>query len=108
MASGPRVQIDNNVDFLDEQDDSPEDVVSELATKMKYYESQNVLGKLYRAIDEQKFLMDLRGLSRVSTQRQGMGPSDDLLQLVWNFIEEQTTLIQWDHHREFARNLREM
>lgn len=108
MATGPRVQIDNNVNFLDDQDDDSEDFDPETFGQMKYYESERALGKLYRAIDEQKFLMDLRGLSTASIQCEGAGRSEDLLPLVWDFIKEQTTLIQWSHHLDFARNLREM
>ena len=107
MATGPRVQIDNNVDFHDEQDSYPEDNDFETTVKMTYYRSDKVLGKLYRAVDEQSFLMDLRALSQASSQRQGTGQSDDLLPQVWRFIKEQTVLIQWDHHLEFAQNLRE-
>lgn len=108
MASGPRVQIDNNVDFLDEQDGNLEDDEFETTVQMKYYQSGKVLGKLYRAIDEQSFLMDLRALSQASGQRQGKDLSDDLLPSVWKVIKEQTVLMQWDHHLDFAQNLREM
>ena len=108
MATGPRVQIDNNVDFLDDQEHFAEDVAFETVGKMKYYQSDKVLGRLYRAIDEQKFLMDLRALSAASVQHQGTGASDNLLPPIWNFIKGQTTLIQWSHHVDFARNLREM
>ncbi len=74
---------------------------------MTYYQSEKVLGKLYRAIDERLFLIDLRARSRVFTPDRDSGTSDILL-FIWIYIKEWTTSIHGEYHLECARHLREM
>lgn len=105
MATGPRAQIGNNIELIDEPDDAIDE--DDDATPMMFYESRKVLGKLYRAIDEKKFLMEMRALSQVPGQDQGAGSSDNLLPAVWSYIEKKTTGYDWQQYRVWARHLRE-
>ena len=86
----------------------PGDAVSELdpdRTPIRYYESQKVLSKLHRAIDETKFLDDLRHVSgAVNVPNRGQKAP---MQSVWDFVKRQTMMIQWDHHKPFAKQVLE-
>ena len=112
QAPGPRVLINNTVnlgegqgpdDFQGQYDIEELDDISQ--PPIRYYPSEKVLGKLYRAIDEQKFFEEIQThpghFGRpVTSQR-------SLLDRVWRYVEEKTALIQWQHFEEFARDIKE-
>ncbi|KAI9782141.1 MAG: hypothetical protein M1835_004106, partial [Candelina submexicana] len=112
LATGPRADIVSGVTLEDlwaEQEATLSDPEDEdqagQGPKFKYYESRKILGKLYRAIDEREFLKSL--------QRQAANASEDtrgaqgVLQGVWQHVLKETALIQWRHHVEWARDVRE-
>ncbi|KAI9780131.1 MAG: hypothetical protein M1839_006968 [Geoglossum umbratile] len=112
MATGPRVTIEkdiqlDNADLL--RDDDEEDIISTLDPDGKgyrYYESQKVLGKLYRAIDERSFFAELQEQSKRLGET---GPSEGtIMKRLWSYVERVTRLIQWRHHEENARDIKEM
>ena len=87
-------------DVDDDLEDSPFDTPG-----IRYYESQKVLGKLYRAIDEHKFFEEIQ---RQSGSLNGLrNHTRSLIDNIWQYVQEKTALIQWSHHTEFARDVRD-
>lgn len=89
-----------------------EDAVSALEPDrrpIRYYESQKILGRLYRAIDDKKFLADMQA----ETQRQliadtvSTNPNMSVMEQIWDFVQRKTLLVQWKQHEHFARELRD-
>lgn len=107
-APGPQVKIEkkslsilfdppaNDVDSDADEDDG--------YTRHKYYESEKILGKLYRAIDERKVFEEIQARSR----RDGGHDNSSLMHAVWEHVKDRCRLIQWRHKMEWARNLRDM
>lgn len=73
--------------------------------KLRYYESQKVLGKLYREIDEHKFFEAIQEQSKMPGSNHGKTRS--LADAVWNYVREQTTLIEWQHYLTWAGDVRD-
>lgn len=113
MAPSPRVTIEKNIWALEEQSpqgvgEDEEDVVGALdpdAKSYRYYESEKVLGKLFRAIDEKDFLAELQ--RRAREVKSTDGSDRRLINRLWGYVQEQTRLVQWEHYREWAREIRE-
>lgn len=53
--------------------------------KYHYYRSDRILGKLYRAVDEDEFFEELRGDEKSLFGREG---DDDVLTRTWRFVTE--------------------
>ena len=112
MATGPRVKIEKDIKLDDVgllREDEEEDIIRDLDPDRKgyrYYESKKVLGTLYRAIDEQSFFAELQE----QTERlSGAGASQKTItERLWDYVQRQTNLIQWRHHQERARDIKEM
>ena len=88
-----------------DEDDEVDEVASYGPPKLRYYESQNVLGKLYREIDEHKFFEMIQAQSRMSKATRGKARS--LADAVWNYVRDKTALIQWEHHVTWARDVKD-
>ncbi|TKA65730.1 hypothetical protein B0A49_07514 [Cryomyces minteri] len=110
MAHGPRVLIEDGVALAVEAEEDDDDPVSALdpdARPYRYYESNKVLGQLYRAIDEKSFFEEMQSQSRSSvTIEPGLG-SQTLMDKLWDYVQRETLLIQWEHRMELAREIRE-
>ncbi|KAK5017650.1 hypothetical protein LTR60_001847 [Cryomyces antarcticus] len=110
MAHGPRVLIENGVALAAEAEEDDDDPVSALdpdARPHRYYESNKVLGQLYRAIDEKSFFEEMQSQSRSSVAIEpGLG-SQTLMDRLWDYVWRETLLIQWKHRIELAREIRE-
>lgn len=96
-------------DLYDEDEntfhDSEDEDQASQGRKFKFYESDKVLGKLYRAIDEREFL---KALQRQAANATGDKPGGKgVLHGVWQYVLKETALIQWRHHIEWARDVRE-
>ncbi|KAK7543480.1 RNA-directed RNA polymerase [Phyllosticta citricarpa] len=112
MAPGPRVfiekkgivfQNDDDDDVVGEDDD--EDPIEALDPDYKsyrYYESEHVLGQLYRAIDEKKVFQELQSVGRRSLR-----DSSALMEKVWAHVRTEAQLVQWTHYKDLAREIRE-
>ena len=112
QAPGPRVLIEKDINFEEEESKSTQDEDNEVdevesygPSKLRYYESQKVLGKLYREIDEQVFFEQIQKQSRAST----LNPSktQSLADAVWAYVSQKTVLIQWQHYMQFAEDVRD-
>lgn len=112
QAPGPRVLVEKNINFEEEdlstspdEDDELNEAASYGPPKLRYYESQKVLGKLYREIDEHKFFEAIQEQSRMPSINRGKVRS--LADAVWNYVCEKTALIQWEHYESWARDVRD-
>lgn len=79
-------------------------MLSDLYGSIRYYKSLKVLGELYRRIDEKDFFSQMRDNFQIA---QNTRNRQTLLQTLDSYVDRQTVGIQWDHHVDFARNLRE-
>jgi hypothetical protein len=110
MAPGPKVKvevIDSTLKFEDNKKD-PLDPVSALDPEQrptKYYRSDNILGKLFRLVDEKGFYESLRKQSHHITQSD-QKPSTAMTQL-WEYVARVTRGIQYDCYLPLARDVRE-
>jgi hypothetical protein len=113
MAPSPRVTVEKGIWALEEQSkqsavEEDEDLVTALdpdSKSYRYYESKNVLGKLFRAIDEKDFLAELQRRAR---ELEATDPFDQtLIHRLWAYVQRQTNLVQWDHYRPWAREIKE-
>ena len=93
----------------DEDDDDDDDDIDEdedISTpRVRYYKSNKVLGALYRAIDEQEIFEQIQKTSNSLTGNHFSrnSPIDE----VWKYVQTATALIQYEHHRVFAQDIRE-
>ncbi|OCL15167.1 RdRP-domain-containing protein [Glonium stellatum] len=106
MAPGPRVLIEDEAAIFEEEaDDDEEDAVGALdpdAEKIRYYRSNKVLGQLFRAIDERAFLEGIQGQARDYARFR-----TDVLKRVFEYVKNEAFLVQWEHYRLEAREIRE-
>ena len=107
QAPGPRVLMENliSLENLDERVDTEE--IEELdeytMPAPKYYRSEKVLGKLYRAIDEHQLFEEIQ---RSNHSEDLSRPKGNQFNAVWKFIQGKTALIQYEHYIGFARNIK--
>lgn len=88
-----------------DQDEEIEEVASYGPQKLRYYESPKVLGILYREIDEFEILKAIQEQSRPAVF--GAQTPRSLSDAVWDYVSQKTTLILWDHHKAFARDVKD-
>jgi hypothetical protein len=69
----------------------------------RYYESDKILGKLYRAIDERKIFNEIKERSAATHSTS----TATVVHAVWAYVQRITKLIQWEHKKEWARDIRE-
>ena len=112
QAPGPRVLIEKDINIEEiettttlEEDDEVAEVASYSPPMPRYYESQKILGKLYREIDEHKFFEELQRQSRPSNLNPNKARS--LAGAVWNYVREMTTNFQWHHYLQFAHDVKD-
>ncbi|KAL9009961.1 MAG: hypothetical protein Q9173_005055 [Seirophora scorigena] len=106
QAPGPRVLIQNAIKIEDidaEDDEEDEEDPEESAPATKYYESPKVLGRLYRAIDEQDFFTAIQRQSQASISQQ----HSSLAVRVWDYVKHKAALIQYQHYLDFAREVKD-
>lgn len=111
MATGPHCIIEKEKPLRlvrQPERDVGDDSDGELP-KYRFYESTKILGKLYRAIDEESIFSGLQipralqGMKTGSRRRSGR----TVLKSIWEFVQHQCQLFQWDHHLDRARGIRE-
>ncbi|KAB2574206.1 putative RNA-dependent RNA polymerase 2 [Lasiodiplodia theobromae] len=109
MATSPHVTVQRSgVAFDEHDDDDDNDAVEALDPDLRsfrYYESEHVLGRLYRAIDEKKIFEDMHRHIQ-SDHRVSAGV--DVMTQVWMHVTRETALIQWEAYKPLAREIREM
>ncbi|KAF2758120.1 RdRP-domain-containing protein [Pseudovirgaria hyperparasitica] len=109
MAPGPRVQMTQygpNIEEDDTYDPAEKDAVKELdpAFGYKYYESDKVLGRLYRAIDEGRFFAEMQSASRRALR--DLSYSETLVSKVWNYVKREAAGYIYEQYIEEAQDIR--
>jgi hypothetical protein len=105
MAPGPHVILEKKEDirFQDEpQRDGEED--DEDSQAYRYYQSEKILGKLYRDIDEREVFREIqqRGL-----QSDRARPDMPFLESIWQFVMRWCRSLHWERHCGMARDIRD-
>ncbi|KAI4955654.1 hypothetical protein J4E91_001515 [Alternaria rosae] len=72
--------------------------------RSSYYTSTKILGVLYRRIDEKTFFDKMKNAYRTSHHRRG---DETLVQKLKRYVIRETRGVQWEHHWDFAEQLRE-
>ncbi len=113
MAPGPHVTIIKKEaiafveeNLLNEEADDDDDVQG-----YRYYESDKINGKLYRAIDEREVFKDIQqmGLQEkaAGVKRRSDYSSTDLMDQVWDFVTRRCKSLHWNRYLEWARDIRD-
>ncbi|OKL62275.1 hypothetical protein UA08_02862 [Talaromyces atroroseus] len=113
MAPGPRVRVAESIEVIDNgneylwNDDNNggvglDDDDDDIRPPIRYYKSQRVLGYLYRMIDEQEFMNDLKWESFHKSE------SVDVLQSLWAYVQRETAGFVWDHCVKDAKYFRDI
>lgn len=109
MASGPRALIQKQIKFEDiefeemyQESDELDESAFYSRPKVLYYDSQKILGKLYRNIDERTFFETVQTQARPSHL-----PNQDVIGAVWNHVRGTCSLIQWEHLTDAAHDIRD-
>lgn len=105
MAPGPSVVISNKIDFAEEEEEESINTSNGGGKVYAVYESDKVLGQLYRAIDERVVFQDLQKQS--SELLKDNLSNQSVMQRVWSHVQKATAVIQWKHHLDWARDLQE-
>ena len=108
MAPGPKVKIEERGIIFDPENlniETPNDFrrVGEPRPD-RYYESSNVLGILYRSIDESSFFSDLR--KRSAILRDDENVTKGVLVDLWDYVQAETSELEWEHYVEQAWRIR--
>ncbi|KAF2500834.1 RNA-directed RNA polymerase [Lophium mytilinum] len=109
MATGPRVFVESKGAVLEDADEDDEEIDPVRALdpdqrKFRYYESDNVLGRLYRAIDEAKFFEQMQKDSRTMKAKD---PKNSLMEKLLQHVKREAAGLQYAQYAELARTLRE-
>ena len=110
MALSPRVIVSDNgfLDLEDEdvQDDEAFEDLDAERRALRYYQSNKVLGELYRAIDERKFLTRMQHEQRTHMLTSNI--TSNLLKTLLAYMRRQATHngIAFDHQHELAVEIR--
>lgn len=107
MAPSPRVILEaGRFSSFEEanEDDEDDDPMGDLdgTRPIRYYMSDKALGHLYRAIDENQFLQHMQEAPQAAPEKE-----DTVLSTLWLYIKQYTEGIQWDHHKDLARQIRD-
>ncbi|MCJ1477226.1 hypothetical protein MMC13_005897 [Lambiella insularis] len=101
MASGPRVEIEEDIQLALDKVNEDDDVEQERF--YRFYESKKVLGQLYRAINEQAFLNDIQCSVEPSEV-----PSSSPFKSLWSYVQKQTAGFVWEHCIYIAEEIKEI
>lgn len=80
------------------------EVLSGRPDRFRYYESKRVLGRLYRAIDEDLFLQDLADDDSSVFSHES---NDNVLKEIWEFVQNLMLGYAWKDYTNKAIHLRD-
>ncbi|KAL8929002.1 MAG: hypothetical protein Q9208_001445 [Pyrenodesmia sp. 3 TL-2023] len=109
MAPGRKVKVEEHgIVFEPEEVDFLEDGDPRRAGEPKrkrYYESNKVLGILYRSIDERSFFKDLH--ERSAVLKDDDTPSRGVLFDLWDYVKAEVAGLEWEEYIDEAVRMRE-
>ncbi|EZF76853.1 hypothetical protein H105_01863 [Trichophyton soudanense CBS 452.61] len=98
MAPSPRFRVADSIESIigekksTMQEDDDEDEDDSDRRRIRYYKSNNILGRLYRSIDERSFLCQLRDAGAVDTNT-----NTNVLRSIWNYVLSEVDGFLWTH-----------
>jgi len=110
-APGPHVTIMKKGDLNLEEKQQAGDDDDEDYQSYTYYESDKVLGKLYRAIDEEEVFREIqqmgqpRGVSIVD--RSNIVSHINVMDSLLAYVKQRCVSLNWTHFIEMAQDIRE-
>ncbi len=111
MAPGPHVAVQKDkplsFDARPEYNDGNDD---DDFSAYKFYESEKILGKLYRAIDERDVFNGVQQQGPpqcVNEVDRARHSASSVLEVVWAYVQHRCQAIQWEHHLDRARGIRD-
>jgi hypothetical protein len=94
-------------DRVEDEDDDEDDEIQ----PYRYYESDKILGKLYRAVDEReifKYIQQTGGKEESPGTYKRIGYSDiTLMNAIWAYVKKRCRLLKWQDHLNWARDVRD-
>ncbi|KAL5344777.1 hypothetical protein ACLOAV_010174 [Pseudogymnoascus australis] len=111
MAPGPHVLVQNNKPL--EFDAPPEPELfqdDDDVAGYKYYRSEKILGKLYRAINEREVFGSVQKeglLAYLNEMDKKPIYVSTVLEGIWNYVQYRCQAIPWKHHLDRARGIRD-
>lgn len=109
MAPAPHLVLGNmTLECLGDLSENGPDATSLLdpdPRQPRYYESDKILGKLYRNIDETKFLKSLRHHDEAQIAPGG-GSQDTMFPEFWAYVQRESRAFEWEHHRAVALQIK--
>ncbi|KAF2466775.1 rna-dependent rna polymeras-like protein [Lindgomyces ingoldianus] len=110
MAPSPNIALEDKGVALMESETNDIDDLDSISlldpdqSRLRYYRSKQILGKLYRTIDEQAFFNEMKKVSSASSYALG---NESLMERLERYIDRETIGLQWKHHLQFAEEIRE-
>jgi hypothetical protein len=105
MAPGPHVIIEKKEDIsFDETQGKNDNDDDDYSQEYRYYESDKILGKLYRDIDEREVFRDIQQKGMLSDNTLGMS----VLNSIWKFVQRRCQTLYWKSYLDTARNIRDL
>ncbi|KAL8897647.1 MAG: hypothetical protein Q9192_002477 [Flavoplaca navasiana] len=109
MAPGRKIMIEEHgIIFEDEHTDFPDFLDPRIAGepfRKRYYESNKILGILYRSIDERAFFEELHRTSAILKDDNRV--STGVLQDVWEYVLTEVDDVAWKHWIEYAAAMKD-
>ena len=112
LAPGPHVAVQKDkplsFDAQPEDNDGYDD--DDDFSPYRFYQSDKILGKLYRNIDEREVFSGIqqRGLSQCEYEvNRARYSISSVLEAVWTYVQHRCQAIQWEHHLDRARGIRD-
>ena len=112
LAPGPHVAVQKDkplsFDAQPEDNDGYDD--DDDFSPYRFYQSDKILGKLYRSIDEREVFSGIQqqGLSQyVNEVSRARHSVSSVLEGVWTYVQRRCQAIQWKHHLDRARGIRD-
>jgi len=102
MAPATNIKVEKGVLSRDSSDDNAS---TEDPAGYRYYESDKILGTLYRAIDEDAFFENLEEDTDGSIF--GRESNENVLQEIWAYVESEMVLVEWSSYLAEAEEIKE-
>ncbi|PBP21236.1 RNA-binding, RBD [Diplocarpon rosae] len=107
-APGPHVKVEKmeglSLEEMDDRDPDDRGDDDEDFSRYRYYESEKVLGKLYRDIDERDIFEHIKHRSL----HPDISSQSTVINSVWDHVRAECALFQYTHHLEWAKGIHDM
>jgi hypothetical protein len=106
MKPGPNVVVEKRKPLSFAAPPEPHDDEDEDEHRYRYYESDKILGKLFRAIDERKIFSTVQSDARAGRLHSAQRPQS-VLDAVWANVYQWSHSVDWREHIPRAVGIRD-